>query len=129
MSTFYDNLPLPIFLALTFLVPILILMYFYSKRDENPYTFLIGMLFLCLTGFSAGVVRIFIEFKIFEESLHWFGAIPIPFILMTAFFVLVGAYKKSKDDEEKRRKIIYLSIIQLCIVLFIVLLGIFKPWE
>lgn len=129
MSIFYDNLPLPLFLGITFLVPILICMHFYKERSKYPFAALIGIVFLCLTAFSAGMVRIFEEFKLFQQYSHWFGAIPIPFILGAIPLILVGAYQKVKHDEVKRKTILFLAMIQLVIFLFIVFLSIFKPWE
>ncbi|MFD2115285.1 hypothetical protein ACFSTH_07165 [Paenibacillus yanchengensis] len=129
MSIFYDNLPFPLFIGITVIVPILILLYFHKKKSEYPTTFLVGMVFLCLTAFSAAVVRVFIEYRLYEKYLHWFGAIPIPFVLFTIPFIMVGAYQKVKHDEVQRKKILLFSLIQLLIILFIVFLAIFKPWE
>ncbi|GEM_PF-4780206 len=129
MSIFYDNLPFPLFLAITVIVPLLILLYFHKRKSEYPTTFLIGIVFLCISAFSAGVIRVFIEFQLYESYSRWFGAIPIPFILLTIQFIMVGAYQKVKENEVKRRKILFFSFILFLIILFIVFLAIFKPWE
>jgi Na+/H+ antiporter NhaD/arsenite permease-like protein len=129
MNIFYENLPFPIFIGITFVVPVLILFYFYKKKSDYPTVFLIGMIFLCLTAFAAGIVRVLREFQMYNKYAHLFGAIPIPFIILTIPFIMVGAYQKVKDNEGKRRKILFFSLILFFIVLFFVLLSIFKPWE
>lgn len=129
MSIFYDNLPFPLFIGISVIIPIFILLYFYKRKSEYPVTFLIGIVCLCFTAFSATVVRVFTEFQLYEDYSSWFGAIPIPFILLTIFFVLVGAYQKVKHDEIQRKKVLIISCIQFLIILFVVFLAVFKPWK
>lgn len=77
MSNFYENLTFPLFIGITFVVPVLILLYFYKKKSEYPTVFIIGMVLLCLTSFAAGIVRVLREFRLYKEY-HLIGALPIP---------------------------------------------------
>lgn len=99
MSIIYDNLSLPEFLIITVVIPILLIIYFWIKRAEYPKTFLIGILCICLMGFSVGFIRIFKENGVFTEYSHLFGAIPIPLVLLSALFIFIGAYQKVKFND------------------------------
>ena len=126
MKIFYDSLPFPIFLSVTFIVPLLVFIHFLKRKDNYPFVALIGIAFLCLSGFSAGAVRIFSDYNLLEEYSDWYGALPIPFVLLTIPFILVGAYQKVKNDKKKRIQILFVSIGLFVIILYIALLGIFK---
>lgn len=120
MSSFYNNLPFPLYLGLTFLVPIFIMLHFFKNKSRYPSASLIGMIFLSFTGFSAGSVRIFEKYQLFDEYSNWFGAIPAPFILLTMLFLCIGLFQKGKHDPVIRKKAMIISILLTISVLFVV---------
>lgn len=128
MKLFYDSLPLPLFFVITFIIPVYIFIYFYRKKKEYPNStiFLLGIIFLCLIGISTGVMRVFIEYGLFIKYDEWFGAIPIPFIILAVPFILTAEYQKVKHDNIKRKRILLISLGLLLIFIYILMLTIFK---
>ncbi len=129
MSIFYNNLPLPIFLAITFIIPVAVLVYFYKHNHEYPFLFLVGMTFGSLSAVSTGIVRFSQEFRLFEEYSNWLGVLPIPFVILTIPLILAGAYQKVKHDEIKRKQIMFISLMQLICILTVIAIVVLKKLE
>lgn len=119
MSTLYDNLPLPVFLAISFLIPISLIIYFWINRNLYPNAMLIGILFVCLTGLSSGFIRLF-------KYLYWTQVVPASFALIAGQFIFIGAYQKAKGNEEKRKHVLFLMICFWLIILVVVLIIVLK---
>ncbi|MFS0724199.1 hypothetical protein [Paenibacillus sp. 1P07SE] len=128
MSTFYDSLSLPAFLALTFGFPFVMMHYFWKNRRSYPIEYLIGIMFVCLTGFVSGTIRLLEVYKEASELPSWLRGTPIPFVILASVFMYVGAYKKA-EDPAKKRTILFLFMTLLSIYLFVALMAIFKPWK
>lgn len=126
LNTFYSNLPSPIYYTITFFVPIVIVIYFLKYRHKYNRPSIIGVLFTCLTGFSAGLIRLMNEYQLFNKFSQWLGTIPIAFILIAIPFILVGGYQNSKGNTVKQKKVILIGLGLLIIILYTVLLVIFK---
>jgi hypothetical protein len=120
---FYDSLPLPVFLVISFVIPIAVFTYFFKYRANYPFAALIGIAMLCLAAFSAGLVRVLREYNLFQSS-KWLGALPIPFALGTMLFIWIGAYQKNKNNSIMRRKILLLSFLQLFFIVVILIIVI-----
>jgi uncharacterized membrane protein YfcA len=125
LNTFYESLSLPVYLLLTIGGSLAFAVYFLRKTNEYPKIFILGTIFVALSAFTAGIVRILREFDIAEKYSNYFGATPIPFVLGSFVFIFIGAYQKVKYDERKKRQVILLSIALAVIVLFVVCLSVF----
>lgn len=125
MYILYDNLPLPVFLVVSFLIPIAVLIYFIRHKVNYPFTALIGIAMLCLSSLSAGLVRVLRDYNLFLSS-KWLGALPIPFVFGTMVFIWIGAYQKNKENEMMRKKVLLFSFLQLLFVLVILTIVLMK---
>lgn len=129
MSIFYNSLPLPVYLFITFIIPIMLVIYILRNRKEYPLTMVLGIVFLSLSAFSAGIIRVFSELNIVGEFVDALKSLPIPLVLLTIVFVLIGAYRKVRHDEVKRRKILIISLLQVFIILSVGLVILIKTLE
>ncbi|WP_141136884.1 hypothetical protein [Paenibacillus herberti] len=125
MNTFYESMPLPIYLLLTIGGSFAIGIYFLRRTYEYPTTLIFGTTFLALSSLIAGIVRILKEFNIDGKYSIYLGLAPMPFVLGSILFICIGSYQKVKHDESKRRVVLFVSIGLALIVLYVTLLTIF----
>lgn len=116
MISFYNSLPWPVYLLVSFGVGILLIQYFSRNIREYTIPFSIGIILMSCSSIFAGIVRVFyllgIQWNLnIVESLPLFGFIGLPLIF-------VGGYLKTKDDPEKRRIILFsITIATICLLM------------
>lgn len=114
LNSFFANVSWPLYLILSIGVPIPVLIHVVRKRNRYPVEFMMGMFMISYSSVMAGLVKID---EIRNGQLQIADWLPLPGLLGLPL-ILVAAYKKTRDDTEKRRYVVRLIIMLSVVILF-----------
>ena len=125
----YERLPLPMYLVISLGVSLALFLYFLKNIHKYPKTFLIGMILLIYTSFSAGLIRLILVYEIVSPPIiEILRVLPLPGLLGFPL-ICVGSYIKVKDEPLKKRIVVITSLCMLLMALLVILVVIMKMLE
>jgi drug/metabolite transporter (DMT)-like permease len=124
----FSLLPWQLYVMVAAISGIGLLLYTKKVYKDYPKTFSIGLVFIALGAIIAAIHKLGIGLKILKGE-SWLGLISGITCVIGCGLMLIGAYKKTKDEPYKRKVIRLVSVgiaITLIFMLMIVLSTIYK---
>ncbi|MFD2115636.1 hypothetical protein [Paenibacillus yanchengensis] len=129
MNTFYNSLSDPIYYTITLILPLICIIYIYKIRKRFLKLTLLGFLFGTISAIIAGLVRVISRLELFSYYSDWFGALPLPFLLLTFIFFIIGGFQSTKQNQEKRSRVILGTLLLVTSILLGGAIVLYKFYE
>lgn len=121
MGAIFSNVPLPIFLIFSFVLPLIFIINFIRVRKKFPFTLFVCIVLSFILSTIVSFIRIANEFEFFIEKLIYFKRVLFYLFPVTMLLLIIGAFQKTIRDPKNRLIAIAGS---LCIVIPIVIIFI-----
>ncbi|WP_258202062.1 hypothetical protein [Paenibacillus endoradicis] len=102
MSTIFNNIPLPIYLVFSFVLPLIFMVFFYRVRRKYPFTLSISIVLGMLLCMLVSFIRVATELGAFTEQLDYFKKTMFYILPITLLLLIVAAFQKTINDPRNR---------------------------
>lgn len=127
MSLIYNNLPLPLYLLLTIVLPTLsCVVFFKMKKQRKSLFFSAGFVCICLIGYLSAYIRIAEHFDWQSDILIYLPHVLILILGIMFILIAIGAYQLSENNKEMKKIVLITSSVLLVSILFFIAFYLLK---